>query len=314
MGKVRGLAGALLLCAVVGAIGSSAVQGADKPAAVVNGEVITVAELEAVLKKEGPMAAPLPEPVRKQHQQEILYALIDEVLMRQFLKQNGPPIDPKEVQARLADLVAGLKMQNKTLADFCRDMNQSEAQVKAGLVAWLQWSAYASKHMSDQDVEKFYVENKDMFDKILVRASEIMLRVPPQSSESEKAQAKTQLADLRAKLLASQDANAFAEAAKQFSQGPTKAEGGDLDWFPHIKGILPEGILQTAFSLPPGQISEVIETEAGMHLIKVTDKKPGEPSDFNKMKEDVRQCYIDEMKLSLIRQLRKEAKITINLP
>ncbi len=310
-GDVRAL---VLLCVAGGAMGQKLGKGGDKPAAVVNGEVISMAELETALKKEGPMAVPLPESLRKQHKQEVLYALIDEVLMRQFIKQNGPPIDPREVNARLGELVAGLKMQNKTLADFCRDLNQSEEQVKSGLAAWLQWNVYARQHMSDQDVEKFYLENKDMFDKVLVRASEIMLRVPPQASDSEKSQAKAQLTDLRNKLSATQDPNAFAQAAKQISQGPTKAEGGDLDWFPHVKGILPESILQTAFTLPPGQISDVIESEAGLHLIKVTDKKPGEPSDFAKIKEEVRLVYIDEMKQMLISQLRKEAKISINLP
>jgi parvulin-like peptidyl-prolyl isomerase len=308
------MAGALLLCLAGGAMGQTAGKGGGQPAAEVNGEVITLAELDAVLKKEGPMAVPLPEALRKQHQQIALSALIDERLIRQFLKQNGSAVDPKEVQARLSELVAGLKMQNKTLADFCRDLNQTEEQVKAGLVAWLQWNAYARQHMKDEDVEKFYLENKDMFDKILVRASEIMLRVPPQSGENEKAQAKAQLMDIRNKLLASQDPNGFAQMAKQFSQGPTRDEGGDLDWFPHVKGILPEGILRTAFTLPPGQLSDVIETEAGMHLIKVTDRKAGQPSDFAKIKEEVRLVYIDEMKQNLIGQLRKQSKITINLP
>jgi peptidyl-prolyl cis-trans isomerase C len=58
----------------------------------------------------------------------------------------------------------------------------------------------------------------------------------------------------------------------------------------------------------------VIESEAGMHLIKVTDRKPGEPSDFNKIKEEVRLICIEEMQQNIIAQLRKEAKVQINLP
>jgi peptidyl-prolyl cis-trans isomerase C len=301
-----------LLCAAGGAVGQTGNKNDNKAAAIVNDEVITMAELDALLKKDGPMAVPLPEAVRKQNQQFALDALISEVLMRQFLKQNAPPVDPREVNARMSDLLVGLKRQNKTLAEFCREMNQSETQIKEGLAAWLQWNNYARQHINDQEVQKFYQENKDMFDKVLVRASEIMLRVPPQATDSEKAQARAQLTDLRNKILANQID--FAQAAKQYSHGITKEEGGDLDWFPHVKGILPASILQAAFSMQPGQISDVIESEAGMHLLKVTDRKPGEPSDFNKIKEEVRLVYMDEMKQALIAQLRKEARVQINLP
>ena len=106
----------------------------------------------------------------------------------------------------------------------------------------------------------------------------------------------------------------FALTAKEFSQGPTKAQGGDLDWFPHIKGVLPEPLLQTAFSLPPGQISEVLESELGLHILKVIERKPGEPSDFAKIKEEVRQLCIEEMQQVVLQQLRQRAKIENYLP
>ena len=106
----------------------------------------------------------------------------------------------------------------------------------------------------------------------------------------------------------------FALAAKEFSQGPTRDQGGDLDWFPHIKGVLPEPLLHTAFSLPPGQISDVLESELGIHILKVVERKPGEPSDFTKIKEQVRQLCIEEMQQVVLQQLRQSAKIENYLP
>jgi peptidyl-prolyl cis-trans isomerase C len=310
---IRGAACTLvILCAAGGAVGQTDSKNGNKAVAVVNDEVITMAQLEAVLKKDGPMAVPMTEATRKQNQQIALDALINEVLMRQFLKQNAPPIDAREVNVQMGGLVAGLKRQGKSLAEFCRERNQTEEQIKADIAAQMQWILYGRQHLSDQDVERFYQENKDMFDKVLVRASEIMLRVPPQANDADKAQARTQLTDIRNKILANQ--LDFAQAAKQYSHGITKEEGGDLDWFPHIKGILPASILNAAFSMQPGQISDVIESEAGMHLLKVTDRKPGEPSDFSKIKEEVRLICIEEMQQIIIAQLRKEAKIQIHLP
>ncbi len=305
---VAGVSGALvLLCAAGGAWGQA--PGSGQPAAIVNGEAIPMAELEAMLKQAGPMPVAVPEAVRKQQQRFALDALINEALLRQFLKQNAPVIDPKELQAHLHDLAAGLKMQNKTLADFCRDMNQTEEQVKANALATLQWNAYARQRISDPDIEKYYQEHKDMFDKVLVRVSEIMLRIAPQGGDAERARAKTQLMELRARLEQSKELSKdFAEAARQFSQGPTKNEGGDLDWFPHVKGILPENILRTAFALQRMQMSDPIDTEMGVHLLLLTDRKAGQPSDFAKIKEEVRQLCIEEMQQTVLQQLRQDAQ------
>src|SRR5215469_9596656 len=111
---VRGAAGTLaLLCAAGGVVGQTP-RTADKPAAIVNGETIPTSMLEAALKQDGPMPVALPESVRKQQMQVALSALINEALMRQFLKQNAPPIDPKDIDARMSDLAAGLKQQNKS--------------------------------------------------------------------------------------------------------------------------------------------------------------------------------------------------------
>ncbi len=311
---VRGVAGAFVLCcAAGGALGQTVpAGGAGKPAAIVNGEVIPMSELEELLKQDGPMPVAMPEALRKQQRQIALDALINEALMRQFLKQNVPPIDPKELNARMGDLVAGLKLQNKTLADFCRERNQSEEQVKASLAATLQWIQYARQHVTDQDVEEYYKQNKDLFDKILVRASEIMLLVPQKGEPADRERIKAQMTQLREKILAKEID--FAEAAKKYSQGQTRDLGGDLDWFPHIKGMLPDSVMRAAFTLPPEQISEVIESEIGFHLIKVTGRRPGEPSDFSKMKEEVRQLCMEEMQQIVLQQLRKDSKITINLP
>lgn len=310
---VRGLTGTLvLLWASGGVFGQTPGLAGNKPAASVNGEVITMAELEAALKQDGPMPMALPESVRKQQQQVALSALIDKELLRQFLKQSTPPIDAKELDARLGDLAAGLKLQNKTLADFCRERNQNLNQLKADLAAALQWNAYAGSRINEQQVEQYYRENKDMFDKVLVHAAEIMLHVPAQAGQTAREEAKVRLAKLREEIVTNK--KDFALAAKEFSQGPTRDQGGDLDWFPHIKGVLPEPLLQTAFSLPPGQISDVLESELGIHVLKVIERKPGEPSEYTKIKEQVRQLCIEEMQQVVLQQLRQNAKIENYLP
>lgn len=304
----RGVTGALILFGAAGVAVGQAPSEAGKPAAIVNGEPIPRAALDLILKQNTPPAVAVPESVRKQHTYIALNSLINEVLMRQFLQKNAPPVEAKELDARMSDLLVGLKQQNKTLEDLCRETGQSPVQIKDRLGAILQWYAYAGKRITDADLEKYYRDNKDMFDKVQVRASEIMLRVPAQSDKTERERAKAQLTELRSKILSKEID--FIKAAKQYSQGPSRDQGGDLEWFYHLKGLLPfpDSVVDAAFALQPGQISEVLDSEYGVHLILVTDRKPGQPSELSKIKEEVRQLLMEEMQQQILRDLRQSAE------
>src|SRR5262245_46025329 len=93
------------------------------PAAVVNGEVISWTDVEMLMKERGPSPTPLSEVQRKQMQVASLEMLIDDMLMRQFLRKSGLKVDPAEVAKRVAELEASLKKQGKTLQDFYRETN-----------------------------------------------------------------------------------------------------------------------------------------------------------------------------------------------
>jgi parvulin-like peptidyl-prolyl isomerase len=307
------MTGTLVLLCAAGAAPAQK-NDANEPAATVNGEVIKKGELEALIKKDGPMPVPLPEGQRKQLQMAKLYQLIDAALLRQFLKKNAPPIDEKEVNARMSDLAAQLRQQGKSVTDFCREMSQSEAQLRDNIAAIMQWYAYAEKTVTEPDLEKCYQENKDLFDQVRVRVSEIVFRVPTQTSPSERELARSRLKELRDKILANQIT--FEDAAKQFSQSLTKDQGGDLDWLPHIKhGLLPlpDNVIDTAFALQPGQISDVLDTEFGLYLIKTTQRDPGHPSEYAKVKQEVRDWCVEEMKMNILTNLKKTAELKIHI-
>lgn len=308
---VGGMTGTLVLLCAAGAAPAQKTD-ANEPAATVNGEVITKGELEAQLKKDGPMAMPLPEAQRKNLKMAKLHQLINDVLLRQFLDKNAPPIEDKAIDACMADLTTHLRQQGKNLIDQCREMNISEAQMRANFATILRWYAYAEKNITEQDLEKCYKDNKDLFDQVRVRVSEIFFHVPTQVPASERELARNRLKELREKIVANQIA--FEDAAKQFSNSPTKDQGGDLDWLPHIKGDLlpiPDNVLETAFALQPGQISDVLDSEFGLYLIKTTQRDPGHPSEFAKIKQAVREFCVDEMKMTILMQLRKSADLKI---
>ena len=286
---------------------------AAKPPAVVNGEVVTKADLDDALRQlsGGPNPVQLTEDQRRAQQMQVLGMLIDDKLMRQFLAKNAPPAAPADIEARVAAIEAELKKQNKTLQDYYKETGETEAAFRGFCALAVQWDAYAKAKISDADVEKYYKDNKDFFDRVMVRASHIVLRVPPNATDADKAKLKQQLADLRAQIMANK--LDFGEAAKKYSQCPTAPAGGDLGYFPR-KGMVDDAFAQAAFTTPVNGVTDVIQTGYGLHLIKVTDRKAGEPSDFAKIKDDVREICAEEMRIKLLDDLRKAAKIEITLP
>lgn len=313
MWMVRGMAGALALLCLAGRVCAQKPE-TNGPAAIVNGEVISKGELDAMIKKAGALPVQLPEAQRKQQQQMVLNALIETALLRQFLEKNAPPIDEREINTHMAGLAAQLKQQGRSLSDFCREMNRSEAQVRADIAAIHRWYAYAEKNLTEKDLVRCFQENKDLFDQVRVRVSELVIRVPTQAAPSERELARKQIMELREKIVSNQIA--FEAAAKQFSHSESKEQGGDLNWLPHLRGgllPLPDNVVDIAFRMQPGQVSNVIESEFGLYLIKVTQRDNGHPSEYNKVKQEVKDLCVEEMKMAILNRQRKAAEIRILL-
>jgi peptidyl-prolyl cis-trans isomerase C len=238
--------------------------------------------------------------------------LIDGRLWDEYLQKNGPKIDKAEIDKRIAELDAELKKHKKTMEDYYKDSGQTETSLRAGIQAALQWEVIARRKITDADVRRYYDENKDYFDEVLVRASHIVLKVAKGAPEADKKAAREKLEAIRANVVAGKIE--FGAAAKLYSQDQTAAEGGDLGTFPR-KMVMAESIAKVAFALPQGGVSDVVETEFGLHLIKVTERKAGEkPSEFEKIKDAVRDLCSAELQLAVMQDVRQSAKIEINLP
>lgn len=282
-----------------------------KPAAVVNGEPISAAEIDQVtglMIKDWFKLQPPTDLQRREVRMQVVMMAIDDALMRQFLARSGVKVEAAEVDKHIAELTANLKNAQppRTLQDFCRETGQTEVQVRDSVTNMLRWGGYVKTRVNEADVHKFYDENRDFFDEVRVQASHILIRLAPSASEAERRAGAQKLQGLRAEIAAGK--LDFAEAAKKNSMCPTASGGGDLGLFVR-KGMLPEPFAKAAFALPVGGLSDVVPTELGLHLIKVTDRKKGEPSDFEKIKDNVRECYIDELRQTILAQERKSARI-----
>jgi peptidyl-prolyl cis-trans isomerase C len=289
---------------------SASPTSAAKPAAVVNGEDITMAQLEAMLKRQPPQVTAMPEKMQVAVRREALAVLIDETLRHQFLRKVCQPVSKADVDKKLAEMSDILKGHGKTMDDFYKDTQETPEELRTSVAYQLQWSAYCNARATDNVLQKYYTENKEFFDGVMVEVSHIVLRVAPGAPAAEAAAARDKLSKLRKDIL--EKKIDFAQAAEQYSECESAPRGGEIGCITR-KG-LDEAFAKAAFSLQVGQISDVVQSSFGLHLIMVTDRKPGKPSDFATSKEKVRMLFMDELDESILQEQRRTAKVEVNIP
>jgi parvulin-like peptidyl-prolyl isomerase len=174
----------------------------------------------------------------------------------------------------------------------------------------------ADKLVSDEEVEQYYNEHKEDFEEVRLR--HVLVSTQPKPGEpgkkdEEKAKPLTK-DEARQKAQALLDrarkGEDFAKLAKENSddQG-SKDKGGEYS-FSRGEGMVAE-FENAAFSLKPGEISDLVETQFGYHIIKLEDRHPGPPASDPK----VRQRIIDKMKEQKIKdridEIAKETRVVV---
>jgi len=295
-------------CAVFLLVVPALAAGGDKVAATVNGEPITSAEVDAAANHLPVADAHSSAAQKKQQRADVLQLLIDDKLVRQYLRQHGPKVDPADVDRQLSALEKGLKAQGKSVDDYLKEEGLTTAQARENFLRMLQLARYVEAQATDAVLHSYFEANRDHFDRTTVRVSHIVLRLPTTATPVERQKAADKLRAIRADLSAKK--TEFAAAAKANSQCPSGPNGGDVGYIVR-KFQSDETFARTAFALPVGGVSDVVETDQGYHLIWVTDRKPGKPAKFDDVAAEVRECFEVDLKQNLLTELHKKAKIEI---
>lgn len=279
-----------------------------KPIAVVNGQAISREEWDAAMKRLPPPPPNIKPEARKAAEMQMLALMIDDLLLRQFLNKQVPAPGAAEIQQRVTQLETALRAGKKTLADYYKETGLNDEKLRSGISAETQWQNYLNKRLSQEDLKKYYNDNKEMFDGAKIRVAHIVHTIAPGDTKAEAA-GKASMDAVRLELL---KGASFAALAKQYSQDKSSAErGGDLGWFPPRKSD-PDQFIRIASSMKKGEVSGLVRTDYGIHIIQIADYQPGKTSTFEEVQDSVREVYADELKLSIILQQRREAKLEIN--
>lgn len=152
-------------------------------------------------------------------------------------------------------------------------------------------------NVSDQDVKAYFDQHKEELGS--VRLSHILVGSQKQAEEV--------LAKLKA-------GESFAKLAKEYSlDTKTKVNGGDLGFVKWAQFGSP-GLKAAAFKLKPGEVSSIVQSQFGYHIMKVTEKKPAAEADFAGMKDALKDYVLEQKKEelfeALVKGLKDKAKIT----
>jgi peptidyl-prolyl cis-trans isomerase D len=149
--------------------------------------------------------------------------------------------------------------------------------------------------VSDAEVQKYYDEHAAEYDKPeQVHARHILFRFAPGATAEDKAKVRQHAQEVLAKVKAGED---FAALAKQYSEDASAAQGGDLGTFTRGKMVAP--FERAAFSLAPGETSDLVESPFGLHIIKVESKEPAHTQTL----DEVRAQITDKLKQEKAREL-----------
>ncbi len=157
--------------------------------------------------------------------------------------------------------------------------------------------------ISPEEVKEYYEYNLDSFiEPEKVKARHILFRLKRGASKEEEEAVRKKA---EAVLKEAKEGKDFAQLAKKYSEGPTKDKGGDLGWF--SRGQMVKAFEEAAFGLEKGQISDLVKTEFGYHIIKVEDKRPRRTKPLEEVKDEI----IKTLKKSKAAELAHEKGLTL---
>ncbi len=274
--------------------------------ATVGDESVTEADLQlyaAIIN------TPIPEdPARRQEVRKLLLdQIIERRLIRRFLKQRKIEADPQLLAARVHHVKDLIRRRKADPDALLKRLGLSEDVLEDQLGLQLAWTAHLRIAVTDAQIENRFQEHRIELDGTKLRAAQIILKLPPGAPEKEIAERKSRLATVRKEILAAK--LTFAEAARKFSEAPSKEQGGDVGWFPY-RGKMPPPFCDAAFALKDGELSEPVVTPFGVHLIQVTDRQAGELT-----LEDVRAEIVEQISqerwAKAIEDERKRSKVVV---
>lgn len=287
----------------------------DKIVAIVNGEIITLAELERYRSKLRDRSEAIGNPLEKrtkmfESRRKILDHLIEEKLVDQQCKKMSIKVTAWDLDMAIEDvkklnaitdeqLKSALKADGLSWEDYRQKLREQIKRAK--LVSRVVRSEVI---VDEEGLKRFYIEHIDRFkEPDQIRASHILIIIPQDADDLLVEALRHKGEKISERLRRGED---FQELARLYSDDASAKNGGDLGLFKRGE-LLPE-FERVTFNLQPGQVSGIVRTKVGFHIIKVTRRKEGSVIPYEEVKEKVENQYIEEESQRLYQAWLKKVK------
>ena len=281
----------------------------------VNGQPVTKVDFDRLIKNMEAGRGAIPA----ERRDEVLRGALDQLITYSVLKQEAVSRKFAVTDADVDAQVATMQKQFPTQAEFDKALSarnttveqlKADARIDMAINKMMEAEVANAVAATDIDAKDFYDKNPDKFTQPeSIRASHILL-LTKDADEAGKKAARTKIDALLKRAKAGED---FAALAKENSQDGSASQGGDLGFFPRGR-MVPE-FDQAVFALKPGEISEVVGTQFGYHIIKLTEKKDGSTVPFDQVKPQVVEYLSNQKKQqrvdTFIDDAKKRAKIEV---
>ena len=296
----------------------------DRIVALVNGEIITLSELEQ-------MGRPVYDQVRqttnagereekmKKARLEVLDRLIESRLLEEEMKKRKIEVPERDVDAAIQDV---LKSSNLTENDMKKALAREgmtystyrqKVRDELGKIRLVSREIRSKIVIEDEVLREYYRKNPEKFtDPLEVKIQQIFFPVSQHALQEETAAVQKEARPILERARKGED---FAELARKYSKGPEAREGGLLGYFKH-RELMPE-LEEVGFKLRTGEISDLVRSPAGFHILRVLERKGGEPRPFAevqfKIREELSEAEAQKKFEQWMKELKSKAYIEIRL-
>jgi len=249
----------------------------DRIVAVVNSEVITQFDLtERVTRARRELRSRgIPEPDQNELQRQVLERMIVERVQLQLARETGLQIDDLQLDATIARIA---ESNNMPLTEFRRtlerdavpfDKFREEVRVEVVLSRLREREVDNRISVAESEIDNFIVDQKEAKNpSVEYKLSHIVILVPEQARPEQIAQRRSRADEAVRRVKAGAD---FAQVAAAYSDARDALEGGNMDW--RTQDRLPELYAGAAAGLRTGEISEVLRSPAGFHILRLNERR-----------------------------------------
>ena len=283
----------------------------------VNGEAVKKVDFDRLIKN---LEVKANQPVPPDRRDEVYRRTLDELLtytvLSQEIRARKVTVTDAEVDSHIQQLQTRFPTEDafKKALD-ARGMTleklKEDTRIDISINKMVETEVASQQAPSSAQVREFYDKNPEKFKQDeAVRASHILFRVDEHADPAAKKKAMDEAQAVLKQARAGAD---FAELAKKHSADGSAQQGGDLNFF--TRGQMVPAFDQAAFAMKPGEISDIVTTQFGYHIIKVTERRAASTVPFEQVSDRIKEFLTEQQKQqkaeAFIQSLKQKAKIEV---